>query len=110
MPAPAIHAHLMDDPYLAPFAEIIHKRAALAEQRADELSRGPGSLAEFACAHEYYGLHKTDDGWVFREWAPNAAAIWLVGDFSEWQARDEFRLQRLQGRDVWEVRVPVDRM
>jgi 1,4-alpha-glucan branching enzyme len=110
MPATVPRARLMDDPYLAPYAEIIRRRAALAGQRAAELAKTPGSLAEFACAHEYYGLHRTDAGWVFREWAPNATGIWLVGDFSEWQVRDEFRLQRLPGRDVWEVAVPAERL
>jgi len=107
MAVSASRARLLDDPYLAPYAEIIRRRADKAEQRAAELASAPGSLAEFACAHEYYGLHRAEDGWVFREWAPNATSIWLVGDFSEWQVRDTFRLNRLPGRDVWEVRLPA---
>lgn len=101
-------ANLMDDPYLQPYAELIRRRAESAEQRARELSQGPGSLAEFACAHEYYGLHRTATGWVFREWAPNAVEVWLVGDFSAWQLRDQFRLSRVAGRDVWEVYLSPD--
>ena len=103
MPVSATRSCLLDDPYLAPYAEIIRKRADAAARRAALLAKGPGSLAEFACAHEYYGLHRTADGWVFREWAPNATAIWLVGDFCGWQVLDAFRLQRLSGRDVWEI-------
>ena len=103
MPSSAIRSHLLDDPYLAPYSEVIRKRAGLADERAATLARVPGSLSEFACAHEYYGLHKTATGWIFREWAPNATALWLVGDFSGWQIRDTFRLQRLPGRDVWEL-------
>ncbi len=108
MPVIAIRSRLLDDPYLGPYEEIIRRHAQAAEQRVSELAKGPGTLAEFACAHEYYGLHRTSDGWVFREWAPHATSIWLVGDFSGWQVRDEFRLQRVQGRDVWEVRLPFD--
>ena len=100
----------MDDPYLEPYAEIIRGRATLAEQRATALSTAPGSLAEFACAHEYYGLHKTGTGWVFREWAPNATGIWLVGDFSGWQVCDAFRLHRVEDRGVWEITIPADRL
>ncbi len=103
MPAVATRTRLMDDPYLAPYAEIMRRRSAAAERRAEALSRVPGSLSEFACAHEYYGLHKTGAGWVFREWAPNAAALWLVGDFSGWRISDDYRLTRLEGRDVWEL-------
>lgn len=108
MAVSALRARLLDDPYLAPYAEIIRRRADKAERRAAELASAPGSLAEFACAHEYYGLHRAEDGWVFREWAPNATSIWLVGDFSGWRVRDTFRLNRLPGRDVWEVRLPAD--
>ena len=31
---------------------------------------GEGRLSDFANAHEYYGFHHTDSGWVYREWAP----------------------------------------
>ena len=103
MPVSPIRSSLLDDPYLGPYAEIIRKRSEQAAQRAATLAKTPGSLAEFACAHEYYGLHKADRGWVFREWAPHATSIWLVGDFSGWQVRDAFKLQRLPGRDVWEL-------
>lgn len=106
----ATRSSLMDDPYLAPYTEIIQRRSRAAEERVDALSQGPGSLIEFACAHEYYGLHKGDSSWVFREWAPNATAIWLVGDFSGWSVQEEYRLKRLPGRDVWEVEIPLDRL
>ena len=106
----ALRARLLDDPYLAPYAEIIRRRAGKAAQRAAALASVPGSLAEFACAHENYRLHRADDGWVFREWAPHATSMWLVGDFSDWQMRDAFRLNRLPGRDVWELRLPADRL
>ena len=101
-------AHLLDDPYLEPYREIIQRRAVSASQRAAQLAQGPGSLAEFACAHEYYGLHKKDTCWVFREWAPNATAVWLVGDFSGWMKDDRFLLTRLPGRGVWEIELPPD--
>ena len=97
---------LLDDPWLGPYEDIIRRRFALVEKRVNEITSMPGSLSEFACAHEYYGLHQLEDGWVFREWAPNATDIWLVGDFSDWKVQDEFRLVRLDGRDVWELHLP----
>ena len=99
---------LMEDPYLAPYEPIIRRREENAGKRAETLASGPGSLAQFACAHEYYGLHRNADGWSFREWAPNATAIWLVGDFSEWKQKDAYRLSRLPGREVWEGTFPPD--
>ena len=35
-------------------------------------------------AYEYLGAHKTDDGYVFRVWAPNADKVFLAGDFNDW--------------------------
>ena len=107
-----IHTHdiarLQNDPYLAPYLDTIQKRMAGADAAAVRLAQGPGSLAEFACAHEYYGLHRREDGWMFRERAPNATAIWLVGDFSNWEVRDDFALKCLPGRDVWELKLPAE--
>lgn len=94
--------HLLDDPYLAPFAEAIRGRALHADTRADELTGGKCALADWASAHEYYGLHRTEHGWVFREWAPNATNVWLVGDFSKWQILPRYQLTRIPGTDVWE--------
>ena len=78
---------LLDDPYLLPFADAVRGRAARARARADELAGKGKSLADWASAHEYYGLHRVRRGWVFREWAPNATRMWLVGDFSGWRRR-----------------------
>ena len=106
MSTPAIRAHLLDDPYLEPYRAIIEGRASGASKRAAELAVGPGTLSEFACAHEYYGLHKSAEGWIFREWAPNAIGIWLVGDFTGWFKDDKFLLTRIGGTGQWELRLP----
>ena len=95
---------LLDDPYLLPFADAVRGRAARARARADELAGQGKSLADWASAHEYYGLHRVRRGWVFREWAPNATRMWLVGDFSGWRRKKAFELKRIAGRDVWEGR------
>ncbi len=102
--------HLLDDSYLAPYEGAIRGRAAHAFARARELSGDAQTLAQWASAHEYYGLHRTDDGWVFREWAPNATSMWLVGDFSEWKIDPRFECMRLPGRNVWELKVDSRRI
>ena len=99
--------HLLDDPYLAPYAEAVRGRAAHARDRAAELTGGEGSLADWASAHEYFGLHRTKRGWVFREWAPNATEMWLVGDFSGWKTRSAFKLKRGRGSGVWTGTFPA---
>ena len=32
------------------------------------------------------GAHRTPDGWVFRVWAPHAAAMAVGGEFNDWHA------------------------
>ncbi len=106
--------HLLDDAYLKPFESAIRGRAAHAFARADELTGGKMSLADWASAHLYYGLHRLSKPrakkgmWVFREWAPNATSMWLVGDFSNWKIDPRFELFRLPGTDTWEREIPGD--
>ncbi|OGI08039.1 MAG: 1,4-alpha-glucan branching protein [Candidatus Margulisbacteria bacterium GWF2_35_9] len=66
------------------------------------------SLPDFANAHQYFGLHKTHDGWVFREWAPNAEKIFLVGSFNQWKEDPKFQLEKINNDGVWEVKLPTD--
>ncbi len=105
-------ARLLDDPWLAPYADVIERRAQRAQDTAARLTGGDPSrhaLAAFASGHEYYGLHRTKDGgWVFREWAPNATEIWLVGDFSNWDTHPDYRLTRIPERDVFEWKGPAE--
>ena len=101
---------LSDDPFLAPYQGILQRRQALKSKRLRQLTAEPGSLAEFACAHEYYGLKLHGDEWVFREWAPQATGIALVGDFTGWKPHPDFMLRRLPGRTVWEGRWSRERI
>jgi len=68
------------------------------------------TLADFASGHEYFGLHFQRGEWVFREWAPNATAIYLTGDMSKWQVSREFELEKINGSGVWEIRLAADKM
>jgi 1,4-alpha-glucan branching enzyme len=46
---------------------------------------------------------------VFREWAPNAEKIYLVGDFNSWKEMEKYRLMRLQN-GVWEITLSEDQI
>lgn len=99
---------LENDPWLEPYAEAIVGRHRYAGQKKNELTgQGKQTLAEFASGHLYFGLHRTPQGWTFREWAPNATQIYLVGTFNRWEETPEFRLHPLPG-GVWEVCLPAD--
>ena len=60
---------LKNDSWLAPYAAAIEGRHNDVIRKERELTSETGSLAEFANAHQYFGLHRTRSGWVFREWA-----------------------------------------
>ena len=94
------------DPYLSSYrSEIARRRESVDRMRLRMAIGQP--LAEVALAHQYFGLHRDDREWRFREWAPNAAAICLVGDFSDWQEEERFSLRRL-ANGVWQGRFPLD--
>ena len=102
---------LKNDQWLAPYAPAIEGRHEDALRKLKDLTAATGSLSDFANAHKYFGLHRQKDGsWVFREWAPNASAITLIGDFSGWKALPEYRLRRAGGglSGVWEGTFAAD--
>ncbi len=96
-----------NDGYLAPYEDAIRGRHEHAVWKMNQLTgNGNMSLSDFASGYDYYGLHHDRKGWVFREWAPNATDIYLVGDFSNWEEKEEYRCQRVEGTGNWELRVP----
>mgnify|MGYP002508264115 CR=1 FL=1 len=92
---------IQSDSYLQPFAEAIEGRYNYALQREKELTSGV-KLSDWANGHMYYGLHKVGKKWIIREWAPNATAIYLVGDCNGWQKDEAYRLQPVEN-GVWEA-------
>ena len=72
-----------DDIWLEPYAEIILRRIKEAEAKENEITGG-SRLADFATGYLYFGIHKSGNGWVIREWLPNATHIYLVGTFNDW--------------------------
>jgi 1,4-alpha-glucan branching enzyme len=97
------------DAYLQPYADVIGQRLERIEKTADRLTLGKMSLADFAAGHEYFGLHFQNNEWVFREWAPNATAIYLVGEMTGWQQRREFSLEK-GDEGVWEIRLSQEKL
>lgn len=98
------------DNWLSPFAETIQDRHnAVLEKEKELLGSSKKTLKEFASGHNYYGLHRTEEGWIFREWAPNAQEIYLIGDFSNWECLATYRLRRLEAGN-WEIALPSQTM
>ena len=74
---------LFDDSFLSPFFGVIRRRQERILQTEQRLTGG-SALCDFASGHEFFGLHKKNGSWIFREWAPNASNVYLIGDFSNW--------------------------
>jgi 1,4-alpha-glucan branching enzyme len=98
---------IQNDSWLEPYRSAIEGRYNYAIQREKELTRGKQKLADFASGYLYFGLHKTNDGWVIREWAPNATEIFLIGDCNNWQRDEKYRLRR-KDNGVYEGVFPED--
>ena len=75
---------LKKDPQLRGFKKDIALRMENYEKKLSSLC-GDGSLSDFANGHKYFGFHQEDGGWYYREWAPAAEALYLTGDFCNWE-------------------------
>ena len=94
-----------NDSWLEPFEDAIRGRHDHALYKLNELTNnGKQTLSDFASGYLYFGLHKTDRGWVFREWAPNATDIYLIGDFNDWKETEKYRMKRLKNGN-WEIKL-----
>ena len=96
-----------NDSYLMPFKKAIDARhARIADAVGKIAGNSEGSLSDNINNHLYYGLHRQADGsWVFREWAPNAVRIYLIGDFYNWKRTGGYCLNPL-GNGDWEIVIP----
>ncbi|MBQ0153853.1 MAG: 1,4-alpha-glucan-branching enzyme, partial [Bacteroidales bacterium] len=99
---------VQNDPYLQPYEGALQARLDYAKRREYELTNGH-PLNEWADGYLYFGLHNDGKEWILREWAPNATAIYVKGDFNNWDKREEWRLKRLDN-GVWEGRWPMEWM
>ena len=101
-----------NDSYLVPFNEAICGRHNHAVERIKELTfEGKQTLSDFANGYNYYGLHKTNGKWIFREWAPNATNLYLIGDFNTWERSREYQCKRIEGTaGDWELILDEDKI
>ena len=98
---------IQDDPWLSAYDEDFLRRRVKYLSTLTRVSGAP-SLLGFANAHKFYGLHQTAEGWTFREHAPNATAIYLTGDATDWQDKPEYALRPLASHGDWEIKLPAD--
>ena len=89
------------DPWIKDYKNDIDLRMEEYKKQKNRLLKKGEKLKDFANAHNYYGFHKTKTGWIYREWAPNAKGLYLIGDFNNWD-RHSHPLKRINDGD-WEI-------
>ena len=92
-----------NDPWLEPVSKAVDERHNRYEERLRGIIGRYGSLKTFATAHQFLGFNydKRRKGWWYREWAPAAHYLSLMGDFNNWN-RYEYPLE-LAGNGLWEI-------
>ena len=88
------------DPNLAPFEPDLRLRMQLYRDACRRLA-GDGSLSDFANGSLYYGFQLGRNGWYYREWAPGAEKMSLIGDFNGWDP--EKNPMKKVGNGNWQV-------
>jgi len=96
-------ALIADDLWLSPYETDIKERMSRFYKSKAEIEKVSGSLREFANAYKYLGINydAQQKGWWYREWAPDAKALFFTGDFNNWDrvSHPMFKLQN----GVWEI-------
>lgn len=101
---------IKNDPWLEPYEPAITGRYNYVIEKEKSLTnRGKLTLSEFASGYLFFGLHKQPKGWVFREWAPNATAIYLIGTFNNWEKDEKYKMISIGG-GVWEIRLKEEQL
>ncbi|MCD4790417.1 MAG: 1,4-alpha-glucan-branching enzyme, partial [Bacteroidales bacterium] len=94
---------IKQDPWLEPSALDITDRHIRYKEKLTEIEKNFSSLIKFADGYKYFGINYDSKrkGWTYREWAPKANALYLTGDFNNW---DKFSHPLIKNEfGVWEI-------
>ena len=72
------------DPLLKPFASQLRVRFAHYQHFKSAIEKSGGGLGEISQGHLYFGFNRGKSGVWYREWAPAAHSLSLIGDFNDW--------------------------
>ncbi|HAD98187.1 MAG TPA: 1,4-alpha-glucan-branching enzyme, partial [Cryomorphaceae bacterium] len=97
---------IQDDPWLKPYQEDIDERYMFFSKKRKEIEKEEGSLLAYAHRDLFLGFNYDTQkkGWRYREWAPAAQQLWLIGDFNRWNP-ESHPLEKREG-GIWEIFIP----
>lgn len=95
-----------DDPWLEPYQEEINNRIVRFADKVKEIKKSSGSLKNFSTAYKELGINFSvkDKGWYYREWAPAADKLSLIGSFNHWDKEAHPLKAKKDG--IWEIFIP----
>ena len=91
------------DPYLAPYEGDINLRMEHYFDKKKHLVGEGETLGGVMRDYLKFGFHFENGGFVYREWAPAADALYLTGDFASWDLT-AYEMTRLEN-GVFELRL-----
>jgi len=96
-------ALIADDPWLAPYEPDLENRVNYFNERLLAIKKDYENIVSYAKRDLELGLNYDEkhEGWHYREWAPAAEALSLVGDFNNWDANKHQLKKNSNG--IWEV-------
>lgn len=95
--------YVENDSFLMPYKKEILNIVVQSEISKAMFTGSPkNKLMDEANGHLFYGIHLGEQNIVIREWAPNAKAIFLLCDASDWKQDENFAFQSF-GDGNWEL-------
>lgn len=94
------------DPWLEPFSEALRRRFSKTQDWIKTINDTEGGLEKFSRGAEKFGFNvDANNNIVYREWAPNATAAFLIGDFNNWDRNAHPMTKNDFG--VFEIKIPA---
>jgi len=95
---------IAEDEWLTPYAQTLRDRFSTFQHWKNEIIHKEGSLGLFGEGYKRFGFTLNEGGVQYREWAPQAKGVSLVGDFNNWN--ETSHSCRANEFGVWELFIP----
>lgn len=92
------------DPYLETHEDTIIQRNLNFQKKIAEIERDYGDFDKFCHWHSELGFHIEKNHYIFREWAPNAQEMFLIGECNNWKESNNFKFKK-KDFGIWELKI-----
>src|ERR1700683_5316166 len=98
------------DSWLGPYTHQLQNRCEYYQNAFDKIERAGGLLGPISSGHRYFGFNRGElwgkSGIWYREWAPGAMQLRVIGDFNKWDRFANPMVREPNG--VWGLFLPDD--